>query len=182
MEPGRLLFDAHGIAHRVRPELFVLFHRLQEIGVPLLLHLLGHVVVVHDTPLSSAPAVGPHGLDGGGCGGQSAFLPNSGKHIGSYQMPPRLYALIPLSVFSVFFMSPPRLDIVVVSPYRPRVGVYTGKLIGSVQYFLSVFAFLAFSFIVGSPCVFSDPGITGMSAGDSGGGPPRPARFSRPAR
>jgi len=37
------------------------------------------------------------------------------------------------------------------SPYRPRFGVLTGKLIGSVQYFLSVFTFLAFSFMVVSP-------------------------------
>jgi len=37
------------------------------------------------------------------------------------------------------------------SPYRPRFGVLTGKLIGSVQYFLSVFTFLAFSFMVASP-------------------------------
>jgi hypothetical protein len=29
--------------------------------------------------------------------------------------------------------------------------------------------------------VILDPGITGMSAGDSGVGPPRPARLSRPA-
>jgi len=66
-------------------------------------------------------------------------------------MPPRLYALIPFSAFSVFFMSAPRLDMVVVSPYRPRVGVYTGKLIGSIQYFLSVFAFFAFSFMTIPP-------------------------------
>ena len=82
---------------------------------------------------------------------RSGFLSKDGKHMGSYQMPPRLYALIPFSLFLVCLMSAPRLDIVVVPPYRTRVGVYTGKLIGSVQYFLSVFTFLAFSFIVGSP-------------------------------
>ena len=67
------------------------------------------------------------------------------------------------------------------SPYRPRFGVLTGKLIGSVQYFLSVFTFLAFSFMVYLLECIVDPGITGMSAGDSGVGPPRPARLSRPA-
>jgi hypothetical protein len=39
----------------------------------------------------------------------------------------------------------------VFSLYRPRFVVNTGKLIGSVQYFLSVFTFLALSFIVVSP-------------------------------
>ena len=35
--------------------------------------------------------------------------------------------------------------------YLPRFGVKTGKLIGSLQNFRSVFTFLAFSFIVLSP-------------------------------
>jgi len=43
---------------------------------------------------------------------------------------------------------------VVFSSYRPRFGVLTGKLIGSVQYFLSVFTFLAFSFMVVSPLAY----------------------------
>lgn len=38
------------------------------------------------------------------------FVSHSGKHIGSYHMPPRLYALIPFPILS-FFMSTPRLDI-----------------------------------------------------------------------
>jgi hypothetical protein len=35
--------------------------------------------------------------------------------------------------------------------YLPRFGVNTGKLIGSVQNFLSVFTFFAFSFMTISP-------------------------------
>jgi hypothetical protein len=53
---------------------------------------------------------------------RSVLIANSGKHMGSYQMPPRRNALIPFSILSVFFMSAPRLDI---SCYLP-----TGRVSG----------------------------------------------------
>jgi hypothetical protein len=40
---------------------------------------------------------------------RSIFVSNSGKHMGSYQMPPRRNALIPFSILS-FFMSAPRFN------------------------------------------------------------------------
>ena len=89
--------------------------------------------------------------------------------------------------FVVFFIALPSLMAVLSlfidpffsAPYRPRFGVLTGKLIGLVQYFLSVFTFLAFSFMVASPLsVLVDPEIIiGTSAGDSSGGLPRPVRL-----
>jgi hypothetical protein len=52
--------------------------------------------------------------------------------------------------FCLFHIGP-SLQHFVVSPYRLRFGVYTGKLIGSVQYFLPIFTFLAFSFMTIPP-------------------------------
>jgi hypothetical protein len=77
----------HGIAHGVRPVFLVLldfFRRLFHVTAS----LIGCVSLY-----------------------RSVLIPNSGKHMGSYQMPPRRNARIPFSVFSVFLMSAPRLDI-----------------------------------------------------------------------
>ena len=43
------------------------------------------------------------------CVYRSIFVSNTGKHMGSYQMPPRRNALIPLSILSIFFMSAPHI-------------------------------------------------------------------------
>jgi len=104
------LCGEYWIAHGVRPELLVLLDLFQKIYVLLVLHLFCHLVVVHDDLLSHFLAAGLRCLDGGDCMDQPVFLPNSGKHMGSYQMPPRLNVLIPFSILS-FFMSAPRPDI-----------------------------------------------------------------------
>ena len=45
-----------------------------------------------------------------GCLYRSVLVPSSGKHMGSYHMPPCRNALIPFSILPAFFMSSPRPD------------------------------------------------------------------------
>jgi hypothetical protein len=50
--------------------------------------------------------------------------------MGSYQMPPRLNALIPFSILSIFFMSAPRLDISCYLPTGRASGCKRGSSSG----------------------------------------------------
>jgi hypothetical protein len=84
------LIDKHRITHGVCPEFpvpFDFFRRLFHVTASLM------AVIVY----------------------RSVLFSNSGKHMGSYHMPPRLNALIPFSILSIFFIPAPRLDIRVIS-------------------------------------------------------------------
>jgi len=175
------LCGEYWIAHGVRPELLVLLDLFQKIYVLLVLHLFCHLVVVHDYLLSQFLAAGLRCLDGCDCIDQSVFLPNSGKHMGSYQMPPRRKALIPFSILSVFFMSAPRLDTSCYLPTGRASACKRGSSSGRSSTFcrsLRSWLSLSWSYLLKW---IVDPGIIGRRAGDSGGGPPRPARPSHPA-
>jgi hypothetical protein len=117
------------------------------------------------------------------CGGfyRSIFVSNSGKHMGSYQTPPRRNGLIPFSIPSIFFMSAPRFD---TTRYLPtgRASAYkrgssSGRSSTSCR---SLRSWLSLSSSYLLECVFV-PGVIGRPAGDSGEGLPRPARLSHPA-